>query len=835
MSNHGPEGRDDAATEHWPNRDDLRRFESKWRSGDRGAIERTVAETEPSLIPSVLSLLIPAEVRLRREAGDWPSPGEYLARFPANVALINAIFEGQSDTSPEVGRENGTTLDGRDQRKPPSSGPHSTEEFLVGDGHSSTVAEQAATELPGGEPVDDGKARSLKDECRYRIIDRHKIGGIGVIYRAEDLELNREVALKEIREQYANDPQSKARFLLEAEVIGNLEHPGIVPIHGKGHYRDGRVWYAMKFIEGESLQEAIKRFHEGRSSRSRSENELIFRGLLGRFVVACDAIEYAHSRDVLHRDIKPDNIMLGRFGETVVLDWGLAKILDGRADNESEVEGPLRLLASLEVDPTRFDKAIGTLRYMSPEQAIPKVGQIRRPSDVFSLGATLYCLLTGQAAYTGSDLNDVKERVIRGEFPQPRQVRPEVPAPLESICLKAMKIDPANRYSSARALAADIERWLAEEPVSVHKYPAMAIADRWARRHRTLVAATAALLITLSIALVVSNFLIRAEEKKAEENYRLAVTEKKRAEENAKLAQENFQIAYQAVDQMLARVSEQRLMYVPGMNEVRSEFGDDASRFLKRLVEKRPENRELRLMYAAKCTAAANNHWVAGRLERFFEYYDEIIATRVFLLAGDPSNLYHVNALAHDRMSKASVLQTSRRPTSSASAETNDSRGAKSMFEEGIVQLDELKAQGEAPVEVNYLRALLLNEQGRWLALREKKMAESEEAHVQADELMGRLRADFADVPDYRIEAAVALLQRGLARAAQGEKKQMEAETDFPSSGLVRRISPDSTGRHGKFSERARNPRFWIEDGPRIPLEYPARRGEMAGRVAFAV
>src|SRR5262249_25084566 len=140
-----------------------------------------------------------------------------------------------------------------------------------------------------------------------------------------DAELNREVALKEIQDRHADDPLSRARFVLEAEITGGLEHPGIVPVYGLGHHQDGRPYYAMRFVKGDSLKEAIARFHEPAPGRDPGERALALRKLLRRFLDVCNAVEYAHSRGVLHRDLKPGNILLGPYGETLVVDWGLAK------------------------------------------------------------------------------------------------------------------------------------------------------------------------------------------------------------------------------------------------------------------------------------------------------------------------------------------------------------------------------------------------------------------------------------------------------------------------------------------------------------------------------
>ena len=175
---------------------------------------------------------------------------------------------------------------------------------------------------------------------RYRIIRPHAEGGLGAVFVAHDEELHREVALKEILERHAHSTESRLRFLLEAEVTGGLEHPGIVPVYGLGQYDDGRPYYAMRFIRGNSLKAAIAAFHAADGpDRDPAERALALRRLLTHFVDVCEAIAYAHSRGVLHRDLKPANIMLGKFGETLVVDWGLAKPL-GRCFPQNDEPAP---------------------------------------------------------------------------------------------------------------------------------------------------------------------------------------------------------------------------------------------------------------------------------------------------------------------------------------------------------------------------------------------------------------------------------------------------------------------------------------------------------------
>ena len=295
---------------------------------------------------------------------------------------------------------------------------------------------------------------------RFELITPHAKGGIGQVWLARDRELQREVAVKEIQARYVDREGLRARFLLEAEITGNLEHPGIVPVYSLGRNASGRPYYAMRFIRGETLSAAIKRFHEARkqaaestSGRSRSTWGIEFQQLLRRFLDVCDAVEYAHSRGVIHRDLKPGNIMLGEYGETLVVDWGLAKrigktdivAVHGAGDQGADFEAGASVGGE-----TQPGTTIGTPSYMSPEQACGALAELGPASDVYSLGATLYELLTGTFPFAAENAAKIIAKVKAGELTQPRALVPSIPPQLEAICLKAMAFRPARRYQSAR-------------------------------------------------------------------------------------------------------------------------------------------------------------------------------------------------------------------------------------------------------------------------------------------------------------------------------------------------------------------------------------------------
>jgi WD40 repeat protein/serine/threonine protein kinase len=334
---------------------------------------------------------------------------------------------------------------------------------------------------------------ATSDGQRFRVLRPHARGGLGAVFVALDTELHREVALKQILDAHADDPDSRQRFLLEAEVTGSLEHPGIVPVYGLGTYRDGRPYYAMRFVGGDSLKEAVERFHADESLKTHlGRHSLELRQLLRRFLDICNAIEYAHSRGVLHRDIKPGNVIVGRHGETLMVDWGLAKAT-GKSDPAGG-ERTLRPSSASGSAETLPGSALGTPAYMSPEQAAGKLLALGPRSDIYSLGATLYCLLTGRPPFAGEAV-EVIPAVQKGQFLPPRALDPSIDRALEAVCLKAMALQPEERYGSCRALAEDIERWLADEPVTAWPEPFTRRARRWMQRNRTAVAAAVVALV----------------------------------------------------------------------------------------------------------------------------------------------------------------------------------------------------------------------------------------------------------------------------------------------------------------------------------------------------
>jgi serine/threonine protein kinase len=310
----------------------------------------------------------------------------------------------------------------------------------------------------------------------YRLLERVARGGMGVVYTAEDEKLRRRVALK-ILDVPGKESDLAKRLLREARVLARLEHPGIVPVHDVGTLADGRVFYAMKFVEGQRLDQHIA-----------SVDSVPDR--LRLFLRICEAVGFAHARGVLHRDLKPANIMVGPFGEVLVMDWGLAKILSDTDPDATVFEEPKQVPAEQDTTETSavtgHGTVMGTPGYMSPEQARGNVGQINARSDIFSLGALLRFLLTGEPEETSAPDGTRVERS------------------LAAICAKATAAGPARRYPNVRELALDVSRYLDGLAVGAHRESIFEKVGRLYRRYRFFILLIAAYLFMRIVLLLLA-------------------------------------------------------------------------------------------------------------------------------------------------------------------------------------------------------------------------------------------------------------------------------------------------------------------------------------------
>jgi tetratricopeptide (TPR) repeat protein/tRNA A-37 threonylcarbamoyl transferase component Bud32 len=432
---------------------------------------------------------------------------------------------------------------------------------------------------------------------RYTLSRLHATGGIGRVWLAKDARLGRDVALKELRPERVGSPVIWARFLREAQVTGQLEHPGIVPIYELGKKPEGDVpFYTMRFVRGRTLAEAAASYHARRQRRKAGPLEL--RELLTAFVGVCQSVAYAHSRGVLHRDLKPQNVVLGDYGEVIVLDWGLAKVI-GEAE---EGAPPLELSAAeAPAEVTVHGQVLGTPAYMPPEQAEGRLDLVDVRSDVYGLGAVLYEILTGTPPFTGPRTEALLRRVAHEPPTPPREVVPRVPRALEAVCLKALSKKPANRYASAKKLAAEVQRWLADEPVTVYRGGLADWFARWVRRNRSWAwAGSVCLGVVAFVTMVaaVAIYLSRQEEIKArtEADKNRAEAEDRRVDalQNLDRATRNLRTAQDAVRDTFHQLAATDLASVPGAGKVRLQLANVALTYNERFLAENPDNVDVR-------------------------------------------------------------------------------------------------------------------------------------------------------------------------------------------------------------------------------------------------
>jgi serine/threonine protein kinase len=444
--------------------------------------------------------------------------------------------------------------------------------------------------------------QALANECTadigqlgdFRILREVGRGGMGVVYEAEQVSLRRRVALKVLPFAAALDPRQLQRFKNEALAAAHLRHENIVPVYAFGEER-GIHYYTMQFIEGRSLAALISElkvpatqdyatsvaatrpsFEDGytdgpaftteRSLGTRSHYSWIAK--MGR--QAALALDYAHSVGVVHRDVKPANLLLDPLGKLWVTDFGLAQIA---GDTGLTLTGEL----------------LGTLRYASPEQVVGRRGVVDNRSDVYSLGATLYELLTLRPLFEGRNRPELLRQIADDEPRMPRSIQASIPPELEMIVLKALGKEQSERYRSARELADDLQRFLEDRPILARRPTPVERFKKLLRRHPAFVNASVVVLILLSVGSLLSTILIRAEQAKTKiemSNAEMAYQrEKLRAEE----AEARFLLARRSVDELL-RISQEELADRPGLELVRKRLLWSVLAYYQEFLQQRQEN-----------------------------------------------------------------------------------------------------------------------------------------------------------------------------------------------------------------------------------------------------
>jgi RNA polymerase sigma-70 factor (subfamily 1) len=360
----------------------------------------------------------------------------------------------------------------------------------------------AAPRLAPEEHADALPGRSLGD---YRLLRELGRGGMAVVYEAEQVSLARRVALKVLPFAAVLDPKQLQRFKNEALAAAHLRHPNIVPVYGVGCDR-GVHFYAMQYVDGQSLAMAIRDMKSGSageepkspiSSHGSNREPAYIRMAAALGVQAAEALDHAHQLGIVHRDVKPGNLLADLAGTLWVTDFGLASSIK-------------------DVSLTITGELLGTLRYMSPEQALAKRAPVDHRTDVYSLGATLYELLTLEPAFPGDDPHRVIQDIALKEPVLPRRLNPALPRDLETVLLKALWKDPVGRYATAQEMADDLMRLLENQPIEAKRPGLFRRASMWSRRHRTLVAAAVVLLLLSTVGLATGTALLWREQAETE-------------------------------------------------------------------------------------------------------------------------------------------------------------------------------------------------------------------------------------------------------------------------------------------------------------------------------
>jgi serine/threonine-protein kinase len=597
----------------------------------------------------------------------------------------------------------------------------------------------------------------------------HAKGGLGTVYKAIDKQLKRKVAIKEVQRRFENNASLSQLFLQEAEITGGLEHPGIVPIYGLGSHPDGRAFYAMRFIQGKTLDQEIRDFY-AEGGPIEGPRAVRFRDLIVRFIGVCQAIAYAHNRGVLHRDLKPQNIMLGQYGETLVVDWGLAaclgRVLSGEATADQE---PLVPFSSIALAQQRG--VSGTPAFMSPEQASGKVAELGPECDVYGLGATLYTLLSGKPPFNTD--KETLDRVRLGAFPAPRSLRPDCPKALEAICLKAMTLRPHDRYPNAVALAADLQRWLADEPVSAYPEPLPERAARWVRRNKSLFIAGVGALALAAIGFAIFSAVIAAQKAETEkqrvlavENGELATKEQKRAEGALDLAKSALGQTSGVLDQMSGHVIEDWLARQKELTPEQRQFLERIALEYKALAQRKGADDPDQLGEVAKANRRLGDIYrLLGRPTESEEKLTAAIEFAKRAAAASPKPEYdHLQALALSARGRVRFEMK------------QDAKAAESDWREALVLRQKLVDGNPTNPEYRRVSASARNNLAIYLKS-QNRLEEGEREAETAVQAATRLADEFPKEPLYRRDLATQLVNLGELRGL-GEKPKAEEALD---------------------------------------------------------
>jgi tetratricopeptide (TPR) repeat protein len=639
--------------------------------------------------------------------------------------------------------------------------------------------EKTRSETLESPPFVSSSQRAAPTVPGYEILGELGRGGMGVVYRARQPSLNRLVALKVLgASAQVGDPQL-ARFHAEAQAVARLHHPNIVQIHEVGEH-EGLSYLALEFVVGGSLDRRLR----GTPQEGRQAARLV--------EVLARAMHHAHEQGIIHRDLKPANVLLQ--DDTLlapkITDFGLAKNLESPSDL------------------THTGQVMGTPSYMAPEQALGQGEQMGPATDVYALGAILFELLTGRPPFRAGSLLETLDLVRKVEPPPPGLLQPGIPRDLETICLKCLHKEPQRRYASALALADDLARYLAGEPIQARPAGLVEKGWKWARRRPTAAALVAVSVLALVVLLgggLWYNVRLRFERDRAEDN---------------------FQMALAAVDEFLTEVGEVQLVSEPRMEKKRLALLGKALVFSQRLLQQKSEESGARFQTALAWKRVGEVQRLLGRLDEAQEAYTQAISLLDRLHAGDPKNPEYRRALAGTQDSLGEVLRqgrlTDRAETAYLRAQAlleevdeTTPQGpscraelARTRYNLGILYRETGRpAEAEAILRlaIDSLRQLVKDEPGvasqrQHLAraylnlgpvLRAAgSLAPAREAYEQAITQLRALTKEFPEKPDYRHELGVAFNNLGNAHAA-GKQWTLAREAHQEAVELFRQLARD--------------------------------------------
>ncbi|GIW96456.1 MAG: hypothetical protein KatS3mg110_4497 [Pirellulaceae bacterium] len=608
----------------------------------------------------------------------------------------------------------------------------------------------------------------------YELREEIGRGGMGIVYRAWDLRLGRDVAVKTVQESYRDQEAALSRFLAEARITGQLQHPGIPPVHELGELPDGRPFLAMKLVQGRTLAELLQQAW-GRSAEGQLEPHE-----LGRFVAIfeqlCHAVGYAHAHGVIHRDLKPSNVMVGGHGEVQVMDWGLAKVLGGVVGQPAQepepapavtaapataVETPLRGDST-----TRTGSVLGTPSYMSPEQAAGELHKLDARSDVFGLGAVLCRILTGRPPYEGTDATEVWPKAVRAELQQAfaRLDQCGAEPDLVALCKRCLAVRQEDRPADGSAVADEVARIRQAAEERARQAEIRAHRARILRRVAAGAVAAAVLMACLAAFSAVQWKRAERNERAANEERRRAVASEQQAIRERDRADRNATRARKAVENYLVRVTENRLLKQADFHDLRKQLLLAALPFYQAFVQERSDDPHLESERGKAHRYLGLLHSELGEHQQAISNHDQ--ARQIFEklaaeFAGVPEYRLEL-ALSYNNLGNEF-------------SQTGRPQEAEAAFRQAVAVGEKLLA--DFPDAAQYRQALAGSSYNLGNLLHEgRRLHEAEAAYQQALVLRKKLAAAFPAEPQYRQELAMTHNVLGMLFQDYNRVKESEAE-----------------------------------------------------------